>query len=178
MIRRILFVSRFMKGGGAERVISVLSSALVDNMYDVAVMSYLVSDEDYDIDCRITKYSMGHCYCEEKGNAVSRTLYRRKRLKQVINEHKPDIIIPLLELKAYQLLQLLEIFQHIIRSFKRKFMNIYTDTVRWYFFKQRHNGSFLIVEQQKNPLFCLTQLICDFLIMEMKELNQKNYLIS
>lgn len=97
MIHKILFVSRFMKGGGAERVISVLTGELVEQGYSIGIMSYVVTDEDYDIDKRVKKYSMGDTYSENSGNAISRTLYRINRLKQVISEYKPDIIIPFLE---------------------------------------------------------------------------------
>lgn len=97
MIHKILFVSRFMKGGGAERVISVLAGALVEQGYGIGLMSYVLTDEDYDIDKRVKRYSMGDTYSEISGNAISRTFYRRKRLKQVISEYKPDIIIPFLE---------------------------------------------------------------------------------
>ncbi len=97
MIRKILFVSRFMKGGGAERVIAVLSGALIEQGYEVAVMSYLITKEDYDIDFHVERYSMGSTYSEENGNAVTRTLFRKKRLKEVIKNYKPDIVFPFLE---------------------------------------------------------------------------------
>lgn len=97
MIGKILFVSRFMQGGGAERVISVLSGALIEQGYEVGVMSYLITKEDYDIDYRVERYSMGDIYSEENGNAVTRTLYRKKRLKEVIKHYKPDIVFPFLE---------------------------------------------------------------------------------
>lgn len=96
-INRILFVSRFMAGGGAERVISVLLSALANQGYNVGLMSYLVTDEDYEIDKRVERFFIGKDYNETKSNPVGRKLRRLKRIKEVVQEYKPDIIIPFLE---------------------------------------------------------------------------------
>lgn len=97
MISRVLFVTRFLNGGGAERVISVLANSLVKQGYEVGIMSYILTDHDYEIEKNISLFSMGKEYSESRGNSFSRTRYRRKKLASVVRSYRPDIIIPFLE---------------------------------------------------------------------------------
>lgn len=97
MINRVLFVTRFLNGGGAERVISVLANSLVKQGCEVGIMSYILTDHDYEIANEVSVFSMGSEYSEGQGNSVSRTLYRRKKLAGVVKSYSPDLIIPFLE---------------------------------------------------------------------------------
>lgn len=105
MVKKVLFVTRFMNGGGAERVISVLSSEMEKLGCEVAILVYNRTEKDYIIDSSVKVFVMGKAYSENKGNPVMRKIYRRKRLRQVANEYKPDVIIPFLKpivIETYQ----------------------------------------------------------------------------
>lgn len=97
MVKRVLFVTRFMSGGGAERVISVLSSEMEKQGIEAGILVYNPMEKDYTTAFGVKILTMGEGYSEDKGNSVTRKFYRRKRMRQVVKEYKPDVIIPFLK---------------------------------------------------------------------------------
>ncbi|GFI43482.1 GalNAc-alpha-(1-_4)-GalNAc-alpha-(1-_3)-diNAcBac-PP-undecaprenol alpha-1,4-N-acetyl-D-galactosaminyltransferase [Lachnospiraceae bacterium] len=97
MIKKVLFVTRFMSGGGAERVISVLSSEMEKQGYEVGILVYNRTEKDYATAFGVKVLTLGEGYSENKGNSVTRKFYRRKQIRQVVKEYKPDVIIPFLK---------------------------------------------------------------------------------
>lgn len=96
MIRRVLFITRFLSGGGAERVISVLANALVEQKYDVGVLIYNITADDYPLDKRVAQFTLKN-YEENSGNRLTRTTFRWKNLRKIMKEYHPDVILPFLE---------------------------------------------------------------------------------
>lgn len=105
MVKRILFITRYMSGGGAERVISVLSSELEKQGYETGILVYNRTKNDYAISSGITIFTMGDNYSEKEGNSLTRKLYRYKRMNQIVQNYQPDVVIPFLKpvmIETYQ----------------------------------------------------------------------------
>lgn len=112
MSKKVLFITRFMHGGGAERVISVLATEMVKQGYEVGILVYNRTEKDYAIAPDVKVFMMGEGYSETKGNSITRKIYRRKRMRQVVNEYNPDVIIPFLKpivMETYQFVSTLGI---------------------------------------------------------------------
>lgn len=93
--KTILFVIPSLSNGGAERVVSRISSALSNKNYDVNVLTFYNTDKDYDIDdkVKVTNLSNGDLKTY-KGIGI---LKRLKLIKKYIKNTKPDVIFPFLD---------------------------------------------------------------------------------
>ena len=89
MNKRILFVIRSLTGGGAERVVSTLSNALVNRNYDIHIILYSKSNTDYYIDDKVKIH-----YMPNRKNNIYGKILRIFDIKKIINSIKPDVIIP------------------------------------------------------------------------------------
>ena len=96
MIRRILFVTRLLAGGGAERVISVLANELTEQGYEVGIIIFNMAKDEYILDKNVCCFRFEH-YDETCGNTISRTMYRWKCLRSIIKSYHPDVVFPFLE---------------------------------------------------------------------------------
>lgn len=96
MVNKILFITRFLSGGGAERVISVLANCLAEQEYDVGVLIYNITENDYPLDKRISYFTLEN-YDEDEGNKITRTAFRWKNLRKIMKEYHPDVVLPFLE---------------------------------------------------------------------------------
>ncbi len=88
-------MTRFLSGGGAERVISVLANSLVEQGYEVGIMAYNVTPQDYPLDARVSRFTLEN-YAEDTGNPVSRTAFRWKHLRKAVKAYHPDVVLPFL----------------------------------------------------------------------------------
>lgn len=86
---KYLFTIRSLTGGGAERVVSVLASNMVQDGYDVSIIAYDKTEHDYTIDENVKIYYMPKAKKNIFGK-LSRISDMRKLIKQI----QPDIIIP------------------------------------------------------------------------------------
>lgn len=96
-IKRIMFVASKISGGGAERVVSVLSSAMANLGYHVDLVLYERKKDEYPISEKVNIFLLPK---NEKNE--NRVLYLAKKmllLRKIIKDNKPDILIPFL---AYQ----------------------------------------------------------------------------
>ncbi len=89
---RYLFVAQTLSQGGAERVITVLSSALTKGGADVTVIKYFNTENEYEIDEKVKVINL---------LSSDTSTYRKKdklivinRLRKEIKKIKPDCIIP------------------------------------------------------------------------------------
>lgn len=94
---RILFVSYRLSGGGAERVISVLSNQLIKSGHDVGVLLYKRTSEEYLLSGSVSILELEKLYSEKTGNPISRKLSRISGIRKLVCEYKPDVIIPFLD---------------------------------------------------------------------------------
>lgn len=58
---KILFTIRSLTGGGAERVVSVLSGLLADVGEDVHIITYKTSERDYSISEKVVTRAFKNC---------------------------------------------------------------------------------------------------------------------
>ena len=96
MKKRILFAIPTLAGGGAERVVSVLSDALVELGYEVAILLEKRVDNEYSINPKVKIYLFDEDYSRNKGNKFSRMIQRKKIYRRVLTDYKPDYVIPFL----------------------------------------------------------------------------------
>lgn len=87
---KIVFYINTLGGGGAERVVATLAKALSDFNEVIVVNSYPV-DKEYNLNDRIK-----HVYLEKNNTAtnfVSRNIGRVLRLRKLLKNEKPDVLI-------------------------------------------------------------------------------------
>ena len=93
MKKHVVFAIGSLHGGGAERVVSVWASMLVDKGYDVSVLVYSRYDDEYSLDPRVKVCAIAPSIKEcNKLSMISRL----KRFRRAIKELKPDVIISFL----------------------------------------------------------------------------------
>ena len=90
--KKILFISRTLRGGGAERFISTFTSYLVDNGYNVELLLYEKTDDDYQVSNKLVVCSMPQREVSIKGK-----IQRIVDMERYIRLINPDIIIPFID---------------------------------------------------------------------------------
>ena len=93
-IKRIMFVAPKISGGGAERVVAVLSSVLADLGYHVDLVLYERKENEYPISEKVNIFLLPK---NEKNE--NRLVYLGKKmllLRKIIKDNKPDVLIPFL----------------------------------------------------------------------------------
>ena len=104
---KILFCIDSMTKGGAERVISNLSNYLINNGYDVNILTVVNSDIEYDInlnvklECLEDKFINVRNEKNGKIKKISNFVKRIKLMKKAINKINPDIIISFLPYTSF-----------------------------------------------------------------------------
>ena len=96
MKKKILFTIPTLAGGGAERVVSVLTDALIELGYDVAILLEKRVDNEYTINSKVKIYLFDKDYSRNKGNKISRMIKRNKIYSTVLEDYRPDYIVPFL----------------------------------------------------------------------------------
>lgn len=91
--KRYMFVSRFLRGGGAERFVSVFASYLADCGYDIHLVLYERTKEDYPISEQVTIHMM-----PERPDNILGKICRTGDLANIIKSVKPDYVIPFLHM--------------------------------------------------------------------------------
>lgn len=86
---KILFTIRSLTGGGAERVVSVLSGLLADVGEDVHIITYKTSERDYSISEKVQIHEMP----QRKDSTITKGM-RIFDMRKIIKEIHPDVIIP------------------------------------------------------------------------------------
>ena len=88
-MKRLLFICHGAGNGGAERVITTLSSEFAKRNYEVLLVTTNADHNDYDI---YEKVKRKRIICD-KGNKLTRTISRITMLRSCIKEFNPDVII-------------------------------------------------------------------------------------
>lgn len=102
--RRILFHINCLEHGGAERVLSNLANRFAAEGYDVIVAVEWIGEVEYALDPSIRHVNIGITEADEHRSRVSKYLLRIRRLKAIIRETKPDIVIAFAHLAIYRTL--------------------------------------------------------------------------
>lgn len=90
-MKKILFYINTLKYGGAERVMTNLSSQFADKGFEVLFVTSYPSDGEYELNKKIKRYNL------ESGNypssKIKRNYIRIKRLRQICRIEKPDVLV-------------------------------------------------------------------------------------
>ena len=94
-MKKILFIIPSLSNGGAEKVVSQISSGLCNENYEVAVLVFFNHNNSYELNDNIKLINLSNGY-EEEYNRISK-INRLKKIRKKIKEFNPDIIIPFLD---------------------------------------------------------------------------------
>lgn len=86
---KVLFTIRSLTGGGAERVVSILSGLLADDDVDVHIITYKKTSSDYSIAKRVTVHEM-----PQRRDSIITKVLRISDMHRLIKAIQPDVIIP------------------------------------------------------------------------------------
>lgn len=89
---RYLFITRTLRGGGAERFITTFASYMADNGYDVHVITYEKTEDDYEMSRNIKIHMMP----TKQGNFYSK-IFRIVDMNKLIKKIAPNIVIPFID---------------------------------------------------------------------------------
>ena len=89
-MKKVLLTITTLFGGGAERVVSVWANKLVDVGYDVSILLYGRSENEYAVDNRIHLYTVAPTYQDFQR---MRYMSRVKKMRELIKLISPDVMI-------------------------------------------------------------------------------------
>ena len=90
---KILFHLNSMGRGGAERVVSILSSAFARQGHEVLIATLWKAKKEYEVDSRVQQRHIGLRDTEEQRGRIAKACLRYVRLRRCIQKEKPDIVI-------------------------------------------------------------------------------------
>lgn len=93
---KYLFITRTLTGGGAERFVATFASFLADRGYDIHVLTYEISENDYPLSDKVQRHVMPYVEDSAKGKFL-----RLYRMMQALTKIKPDVLIPFIGSVAY-----------------------------------------------------------------------------
>lgn len=93
---RFLIACPTLSGGGAERVVSILSGALAELGHDVALLLERRAENEYPINSKVKIYTFDASYSRSQGSVLSRIRMRNKIYTSIIKEYMPDFVMPFL----------------------------------------------------------------------------------
>lgn len=93
--KKILFVIPALSNGGAERVVSKISSELAKHDYDVDILTFYNTDKDYFVNEKVFIHNLSKGKLEDYKKFG--TLRRLKLIRRKIQEINPDEIFPFLD---------------------------------------------------------------------------------
>ena len=89
-MKKILFVIPSLSNGGAEKVVSKISSGLVEKGYDVTILNFYKCENEYSIDDKVKRITLSSSENEyEKIGTIKRLRVLRKHIKTI----NPDEIL-------------------------------------------------------------------------------------
>lgn len=89
---KYLFITRTLTGGGAERFVATFASFLADQGYDVHVLTYESSENDYPLSGNVKRHVMPYVEDSARGKFL-----RILRMKQELVRIDPDVLIPFID---------------------------------------------------------------------------------
>lgn len=89
-----MFVIPSLRDGGAERVITRLSTGMVESGYEVHILEFFRPDSGYSLDKEVHLHSM---FQREDEYSKTGFLKRTQMMRDIVLKNEPDVIIPFLE---------------------------------------------------------------------------------
>lgn len=103
-VKKIAFHLNCLAIGGAERVVSNLAAQFAEEGYEVVVATEWEEQEEYTLDSRVRRMSVGIGKEEEGKGRISKMFLRLQRLRQFIKREKPDVLIAFAQKANYRTL--------------------------------------------------------------------------
>lgn len=88
-----MFIIYSLQRGGAERVVSILSNKLAQWGHPVCVVLYKRSKGEYTLNETVKVLSLKN-YDENKGNGLTRSIFRMHQIRDIIKTEQPVYVIP------------------------------------------------------------------------------------
>lgn len=93
---KIVFVTLTMNKGGAERVIANLCNDYLSMENEITIITCTKDKPQYEMKENIDVLSLDESIKQKEESKVNRLIRRRKKLKRLINELNPDVVISFL----------------------------------------------------------------------------------
>ena len=90
-MKNILFIIPSLSNGGAEKVVSIISSSLINKDYDVSILNFYKCDNEYKIDEKINRIILSKGFKEDYSKIGK--FKRIKLIRKIIKNNNPDKII-------------------------------------------------------------------------------------
>ncbi|MDE6984106.1 MAG: glycosyltransferase, partial [Lachnospiraceae bacterium] len=90
---KIVFHLNCLERGGAERVVTTLSTQFVSHGYDVYIATEWQGEDEYEIDSRVKRIHVGLDSVQEKHGRVRKFVDRICNLRHFLKSAQPDIVI-------------------------------------------------------------------------------------
>lgn len=94
---KLLFVTDWLSGGGAERAISVFCGGLADLGYDVSLLVFRKTDNEYPLNEKIHVIRLGEKYSFNDRSVFERNVRRLPEIRRIIKTVAPDYIFSFME---------------------------------------------------------------------------------
>lgn len=91
--KKIVFHLNCLERGGAERVVTNLSSQFAQNGYDVYIATEWQGEDEYEINGKVKRVHVGFTDKQEKLGRISKFFARIFNLRKFLKQTKPDIVI-------------------------------------------------------------------------------------
>ena len=108
---RILFTLGTLNKGGAERVVANISNYLAKRNNEIHIVTTLKEKSFYKLNEKINLYGLDN---RIKYNFIMKNIKRLKKLKKILEEINPDVIISFLPEPSYRIL-FLKMFNHKLK---------------------------------------------------------------
>lgn len=108
---RILFTLGTLNKGGAERVVANISNYLAKRNNEIHIVTTLKEKSFYKLNEKINLYGLDN---RIKYNFIMKNIKRLKKLKKILEEVNPDVIISFLPEPSYRIL-FLKMFNHKLK---------------------------------------------------------------
>ena len=93
-MKKILFYINTLERGGAERVISNLANQYAASGSKVYFATSNGADNEYPLEKEILRFNLMQNYISNK---ILKNIYLVRKLRKIINDKKPDIVISFLK---------------------------------------------------------------------------------
>lgn len=90
-MKKILFYINTIKRGGAERVMTNLSSQFAENGYETVFVTSFPEKEEYELNKKIKRYNLEEQ--ELKESRLKRNISRIQKLRKVCKKERPDVLV-------------------------------------------------------------------------------------
>lgn len=97
MKEKLLFVTDWLSGGGAERAISVFCSGLADLGYDVSLLIFRKTSNEYFLNEKVHVIRLDEKYSLSDRSVFERNIRRLPEIRKIIKAVSPDYIFSFME---------------------------------------------------------------------------------